>query len=643
MAEPLQVLMVEDSEDDSLLLLRELRRGDYEPHYQRVETEEEMLSALNEADWDVIIADYTLPHFSGLAALKVCQDRDLDLPFILVSGTVSEEDTVAAMKAGAHDYLLKNNLKRLVPAIQRELREAKLRKERRQSEAERRSIEARLTSILDTAADAIIGVDDHERVIFFNQGAEQIFGYDDTEVIGRPLDTFLSKRFVNIYRRHSGNPAVPIGAAWRVNDYEGASGIRKDGTVFPAEASISHFTQDEETFFTIILRDVTEERKLQTHLQTQDRLATVGKLATGIAHDFNNIMSVIALYSSTLAKNPEHPKREDYLNTIENQAQHASNLIGQILDFSRSSIMERSRLDLVQFVQEMVKLLKRTLPESILINLTTGEGEYQVEADPTRLQQILMNLAVNARDAMDNEGVLNINLSRKSVRPGQRPPLPGIEAGEWACLAVSDTGSGIPDDILPHIFEPFFTTKEQGQGTGLGLAQVYGLIKQHGGEIGVTTRKGHGTTFTVYLSLITDDTQREGDSIDQNTSLAGGQETILLVEDDELTREALRDILGSLGYRVLATSTGLEAMYLYDKHKDPIDLVLTDMVMPEMNGVEFYQALEARYPGVKVMVATGYPLDDKGKELLERGVLAWIQKPFSTREIALKVRQVLNE
>jgi len=644
MAEPLHVLLIEDSEDDALLLLRELRRGGYEPLSRRVETAAAMKAALEEQNWDIIIADYSMPLFSGLGALNLAQARGLDLPFILVSGTVSEEETVAAMKAGAHDYLIKGNLKRLVPAIQRELREAKMRRERRQAETERRVVEARLTSILDTAADAIIGVDGREQIVFFNQGAEQIFDYDTAEVIGQLLELLMSKGFIEIYRRRSSDATATAGVAWRIHEYEGASGKRKDGTKFPAEASVSTFTQENEAFFTIILRDVTEDRILQEHLQTQDRLATVGQLAAGIAHDFNNVMAVITLYSSTLARYPDHPKREHYLATISSQAQHAANLIGQILDFSRASIMELSRLDLVPFVKEMIRLLKRTLPESIIIKLTVGDGEYLVNADPTRLQQVLMNLAVNARDAMPKGGEMHMSLTQLTLRLRQRPPLPGMGAGAWACLTVSDTGSGVPDDALPHIFEPFFTTKEPGRGTGLGLAQVYGIVKQHGGEISVTSQVDQGTNFTVYLPLLGKSEPNEEEAIDKGAnSHTGGRETILLVEDNEITRQAIQETLETLGYRVLAAGSGREALALFDEHEKTIDLVLSDMVMPEMSGVEFYQALEARHPNVKVMVATGYPLADEGRELLERGVLAWIQKPFSTSDLALKIREVLGK
>lgn len=517
MAERLRVLIVEDSKDDTALLLRNLRQGGYDPAHSRVQTMAEMEAALEEGDWDVIIADYTLPQFSGLAALELYQARELDLPFILVSGTVGEEEAVAAMKAGAHDYLLKGNLTRLAPAVRRELREAEMRRER---------------------------------------------------------------------------------------------------------------------------------RRFEKRLQTRDRLATVGQLAAGIAHDFNNIMAVISLYSETLVKKPDHPKREVHLTTINEQAQHAAKLIAQILDFSRASVMERTSLDLLPFVREVIELLRRTVPENIAIDLVAEEIAYPVEVDPTRLQQALMNLAVNARDAMVNGGELKLTLSRLTLKLNERPPLPGMEAGEWICLAVRDTGKGIPPDTLPHIFEPFFTTKQPGQGTGLGLAQAYGIVKQHGGEIDVESRLGQGTTFTIFLPALDElgSDSSDGRGAEHTTSpTATGQETILLVEDDEATRQAIQDTLELLGYQILTAGTGRDAFTLFEERREDIDLVLTDMVMPEMGGIDLYQALQTQEPGVKVAVMTGYPLDDKGKRLLEQGAVTTIQKPFSGDDLAHKVRQVLAE
>jgi len=392
----------------------------------------------------------------------------------------------------------------------------------------------------------------------------------------------------------------------------------------------------------LVIREVTEERLRQKHMRTQERLATVGQLAAGIAHDFNNIMAIITLYSQSLERDPEFPKRQQYLATISKQARHAADLISQILDFSRRAVMERGQLDLTPFVKEVVRLLERTLPENIALKMEAGQDGYLVNADPTRLQQALMNLALNARDAMPEGGVLRISLDRVTVGEWERAPVPDMAPGEWVRLMVSDTGSGIPPENFDRIFEPFFTTKQPGVGTGLGLAQVFGIVKQHGGEVVVDSEVGEGSTFALYLPAL--GTPEETGSGEEQTlaTCADVRRTILLAEDNEATRMAIEDALDMLGYRVLAASTGREALDLFSRHKEEIDLVLSDMVMPEMGGVELCQALMAEKPDLKMVVMTGYPLADEGRSLLEQGIVDWIQKPFSPQAIAGKLRALYD-
>ena len=392
----------------------------------------------------------------------------------------------------------------------------------------------------------------------------------------------------------------------------------------------------------LVIREVTEERLRQKHMQRQERLATVGQLAAGIAHDFNNIMAIITLYSQSLERDPDFPKRQQYLATISKQARHAANLISQILDFSRRAVMERGQLDLTPFVKEVIRLLERTLPENIALEHETGRDSYVVNADPTRLQQALMNLALNARDAMPDGGVLKMSLDRLNLTEWERPPVPDMAAGEWVRLRVSDTGYGIPAENFDHIFEPFFTTKQPGVGTGLGLAQVYGIVKQHGGEISVDSALNVGTTFTLYLPALDAPSEAPPGDEEVLAAPAGARRTILLVEDSEATRIAIEDTLDMLGYRVLAASTGREALALFSRHEEEIDVVLSDMVMPEMGGVELYQTLTQENPDLIMIVMTGYPLADEGRSLLQEGIVDWIHKPFSPQAIAGKLRHLLE-
>jgi CheY-like chemotaxis protein len=375
----------------------------------------------------------------------------------------------------------------------------------------------------------------------------------------------------------------------------------------------------------------------------QERLATVGQLAAGIAHDFNNIMAAIIVYADLLKRDPNlHAASRDRLNIITQQVQRAASLIRQILDFSRRSVMEQSTLDLLPFIKELDKLLRRVLPENIRLELTYRPGVYLVNADPTRLQQVFMNLAVNARDASSKGGVLQFELERVQVLPDKPPPCPDIPPGDWVCISVKDSGEGIPPEAMPHIFEPFYTTKPVGQGTGLGLAQAYGIIKQHGGYIDVHSQLGQGTTFHIYLCE-QESVEQESSSLEQQDEMRGGSETLLLVEDDYSTREAMRTLLEDYNYLVLTASNGAEALRIYENKANDIALVISDLVMPEMGGVALFQTLQERWPEVKILFVTGHPMLEEERAILEQGNVHWLQKPFSVQVFNQAVRGILSD
>ncbi len=393
----------------------------------------------------------------------------------------------------------------------------------------------------------------------------------------------------------------------------------------------------------LVIRDVTQERETQQRTQQQERLAAVGQLAAGIAHDFNNIMAVIVLYTQMTLRSPDLlPQTRERLQTISQQARRATDLIQQILDFSRRAVLERRPMDLVPFLKEQVKLLERTLPEHIQIEMAHGSGEYVVSVDPTRLQQMVMNLAVNARDAMPQGGQLKIGLERLCIEDGKKAPLPELSAGEWVRLTVADTGTGIPLDVLPYVFEPFFTTKAPGKGSGLGLAQVYGIVKQHKGEIDVKSRAGHGTLVLIYLpALLTpgsDATMRETPPLSE-----GHGETILVVEDDAATREALVDSLTMLNYRVLTATNGQDAMNVFEQRRGKVALVLSDLVMPVMGGQELLRALRQRDSQVPLVMLTGHPVDRELTNLKAWGLSDWLLKPPSLEQLAEVVERALKK
>ncbi len=501
-----------------------------------------------------------------------------------------------------------------------------------QAEAERARLLLRIQQqaqqvqqIIDTVPAGVLLLDDDGHILLANPAARQALSALIGESIGAPLIHLGSLALSEILAHHTDPLPVEIalpGFPPRIFEAQarpiGESAIRQ---------------------WVLTLRDVTQERVQQRQIQAQERLATVGQLAAGIAHDFNNIMASIVLYAKMMLNSSELSERDKKrLGTIHQQGHRAANLVQQILDFARKSVMERQPLDLVPFLKELEKLLERTLPENIHIHLEYGHEDYLVYADPTRIQQVVMNLALNARDAMPAGGDLRFQFSRLGLESGRPAPFLDMPPGEWVRLDVSDTGAGIAPDVLPHIFEPFFTTKEVGQGTGLGLAQVYGIVAQHEGFIGVQSHVGYGTTFSIYLpALALPDTSAE--LAEEELLIRGRGETILVVEDDVIAREAIAEVLDDLGYHVLTASNGQEALDIFGPH---VDLVLSDWVMPQLGGGDLYAALRSRHPHVKMVVTTGYPLADEGRTLLESGIAAWLKKPFSAGEIAEVVQKALE-
>jgi PAS domain S-box-containing protein len=485
----------------------------------------------------------------------------------------------------------------------------------------------RVRQILDTAQDGILLLDSRYRLELANPAAQAYLAMLTKarvdEVLTQLGGTSLTKL---LEPRAEGMPWHELTVKKQRRTFEAAARPIEGGP--------------EGSGWVLILRDVTEARQQQRYLQAQERLAMVGQIAAGIAHDFNNIMAVIILYADMLLKKQGLPATlQQPLQTIFQQARQAANLISQILDFSRQSVVERRPVDVLPFLKELAKLLKRTLPENITIRLEHDEGQYVVSGDLTRLQQAIMNLAVNARDAMPEGGTLRLELSHLLLEAGEKPPLPDMCPGDWLVLNVIDTGAGIAPRDLPHIFEPFFTTKAPGRGTGLGLAQVYGIIKQHDGHIDVASQVRQGTRFAIYLPAHAMPESQEVEPVIEAPTRGGG-ETILVAEDNQMTRKAVRDVLEMLDYHVLEAADGQEALQLFEQHDD-IALVLSDMVMPSVGGSVLYARLKEKKPDIKMVVITGYPFEEHDKALLSQGIVAWVQKPFEVGQISQAIREAL--
>lgn len=498
--------------------------------------------------------------------------------------------------------------------------------ERSQAEAALRANEIYFRSLIENAMDIVTVLNGDGTIRYESPSIKRVLGYEQEELNGRSVFDFIHPD--DIVKVRNVFEAV-VGSA-------GSSQIlelrfqRKNGSWRVLESVGKNLIDDPHVAGVVVnSRDITERRMFEQQVQRQERLAVVGQLAAGIAHDFNNVMAVIVLYSQLLSVSPNLTAKEKrQLQIIFNEGKRAAELTSQILDFGRKSVLRRQLLDMGPFLEEFVQLLRRTLPEYIEIDMAHEEdANYLVTADPTRLQQALMNLALNARDAMPKGGRIQIELGRLDFQPQEQPPVPDMVAGEWVKIVVSDNGSGISAQEQDHLFEPFYTTKEPGKGTGLGLAQVYGIVKQHNGFIGVESDLGWGTTFTIVLPMA-----QEGRPKEQAASLdaivSGNGELILVVEDNSATRFALMAALESLSYKVKGVSSGVEAMVLLRRHRDEIALVMSDVVMPEMGGIGLLDAMAREGYTMPVILLTGNSTTEELEVVKAQGRAEWYMKPI---------------
>jgi len=632
MGKPLRVLMVEDSEDDALLVLRELRAAGYDPTHERVDTAAALEASLDRHPWDVVIGDYSMPHFSGTAALAILRERGLDIPYICVSGTITEELAVAAMKAGANDYVTKGQLKRLLPAIERELREA-------QARATLRATEASFATLVEHAPVGIYRSSPEGRFLSANAAVVRMLGYESAaDVLGLDMardvyaDAAERQRLVE-RDTYSDRQYDSVEATWK----------RRDGRLLTVQLSVRAVRNraGQVEYYETFVRDVTDQRRLQQQVLQSQKMEAVGRLAGGIAHDFNNLLTVITSYSDLLLEDlaPGDAKRDD-LEQVRKAADGAAALTRQLLAFSRQQAVEPRVVSLNTVVEGLHKILRRVIGEDIELTTTLAPDLGAVRADVGQLEQVLMNLAVNARDAMPTGGRLTVETANVEHDPDYARDREAAAVRQFAMLAVSDTGCGMDEATKARIFEPFFTTKEPGKGTGLGLATVYGIVKQAGGFIWVYSEPGQGTSFKIYLPEVDATAER-------TTAVAGaraprGTETVLLVEDAAAVRAVTKQVLERQGYVVLEAPDGEAALRLAQQHRGPIHLLLTDVVMPRVSGRELAERLTQVRPDMRVLYASGYTDDSVVRHgILELGT-AYLQKPFSPESLARKVRDVLD-
>jgi PAS domain S-box-containing protein len=879
MAKSLRALIVEDSENDALLVVRELEKAGYDVKGTRVETAPAMRAALGQEQWDLIIADFTMPQFSAPAALSLLQEVGIDLPFIIVSGTVGEDIAVEAMKAGAHDYLVKGNLKRLAPAVQRELAEAANRRARQRAEESYRDLvalapigicratrEGRLISAnvafarilgydspdellpLDMQADIYFDAADRPRllgelerggavsrsevrlkrkdgspiwveidaravrtgsgafghlegfvhdidqrirmveelreseerfrrsfsvspvamtltewrtgrIIDANESLVRMLGYGREELIGRtsielglwidvaerdrmvkaieaevpfrgrevrlrtrsgeiryvldsvePLQLGGERVLLSVFEdvterkrgeealraseeryrllfennpqpiwvfdgktlaflavneaacRHYGysrdeflgmtiediRPAEDVAALHHLLKTEARayqeSGIwrhrKKDGTVIEVEIASSPIEFGGRPAQLVLAQDVTERRQLEQKLRQAQKMEGIGQLAGGIAHDFNNLLTAILGYSDLLATQVgEQSPHLESIDEIRKAGERAASLTRQLLAFSRRQVLELRVLEVSALVADLKKMLGRLIGEDIELVTAHDPSAGRIRADAGQIEQVLMNLVINARDAMPGGGRITIETAGVELDETYARTHVTVRPGNYVMIAVTDTGTGMTAETRSHVFEPFFTTKG-GKGTGLGLATVYGIVKQSGGYIWVYSEPGRGTSFKIYLPAVEEAADKLRAA--RPRSPARGTETVLLVEDEESVRTLSRTILEANGYTVLEAESPEEALAIARDHPRTIHLLLTDVVMPEMGGPDLASRIGAIRPRMKVLYMSGYTDHAVFRQgALKKGQI-FLQKPFTPGDLARRVGKALE-
>lgn len=755
------ILLVEDNPRDAQLIADVLIAEGLAAEIERVETREHFEHGLERADLKLVLSDYSLPSFDGLAALGLARARRPELPFILISGTLGEEHAVESVRAGASDYVLKQRIARLPQVVTRALQEAEERERRRQAEGALRETEARYQALVETAFDWIWEVDAQARYTYSSPRILPLLGYHPEEVLGQtPFDfmppdeaTRVRRLFEqaaarresfalleNVNRHRDGRLVVletsgaPIlGADGSLLGYRGMDrditarkkaeselrklaravdqssaaivitdrcgniefvnpkfcqltgytveevlgrnprilkggettpeqyrqlwetisrgqewrgrlhNRRKDGTLYWESASISAIRDHEGqiTHFLAIKEDLTTQIRLENQLLRAQRVESIGRLAGGVAHDLNNILAPILMATSLLKEGVTPEETGPLVDIIAGSAQRGADVVKQLLTFARGSEGKKLPLAPARLLKEMTRIIQETFPKSIMLRTDVPKDVWLVLGDPTQLHQVLLNLCVNARDAMPGGGTLTLAAQNIMVDECYAGMLREAKPGPYVLLTVADTGVGMSAEVLGKIFDPFFTTKGPEMGTGLGLATVQGIVRSHEGHIVVESELHRGSQFKVFLPA-----QPVANPLMEAAVVSdlpnGHGELVLVVDDEPSVREVTERILTKHGYRVMTAREGTAAAGLYAKHQAEIRVVLTDLMMPVMDGAATVRVIREMNPGVKTIVASGAGEKAKLAEVEALKVQAFLPKPFTARELLVTLEQVLQ-
>ena len=636
MAEKLRILMLEDVPVDAELVEHELHNIGIRFTLKRVETRNSFVKEFTEFKPHIILADYSLPAFDGISALEIVRNHDSDIPFIFVSGSIGEEKATETLRMGATDFVLKEKLSRLVPVVQRALHEV-------EEKNKRRTAEELIKSVFETIREGLLVINPEYKIISANKAY--------CEQVKKPLNDIIGLNcYKAAHRRESPcfESGIECPAKHTLETGEVFTTIHnhysKEKTPINLEIKSYPMKDAKGNIISVIetINDITERTALENQLRHAQKLKGIGQLAGGIAHDFNNILTAIIGYGNLLMTRLGGDEQSSrYLEDILAASERAAQLTQGLLAFSRKQIINPRAVNINEIVRSIERLLLRIIGEDIELKAMLSHKDVIAMIDPGQIEQVIMNLCTNAKDAMPDGGILTIETETVEMDSEYVKRHGYGKEGKYVLLSVSDTGAGMDEKTKERIFEPFFTTKEVGKGTGLGLAMVYGIVRQHDGYINVYSEPKRGTTFKIYLPLIKAEVKEAKAA--GAAPPCGGTEVILLAEDDAGVRMLMKEVLEKFGYTVIEAIDGEDAVKKFKENKDKIQLLILDVIMPKKNGKQVYDEIMELKPDAKVIFSSGYTANIiQKKGILEEGI-NFILKPVSPQELLRKVREVLNK
>ncbi|MBW4623069.1 MAG: response regulator [Cyanosarcina radialis HA8281-LM2] len=626
---PVRVLIVDDDEDDYILtrdLLSQIQGTKFALEW--VDNYSSALEKMVQKQHDVYLLDYRLGDRNGLELLQAAIAAGCQAPIILLTGQGDRQIDVEAMKAGAADYLDKSQLRPYW--LERSIRYAI---ERKRTEQKMQAQAA----LLNIATDAIFVRELGDGIVFWNQGAERLYGWKVAEILGKNTQEL-------IYPPSAPPPSEAYETLTATGEWQGElEQVTKDGEKIIVQSRWNLVRDDDgqPKLILVVNTDITQKKQLEAQFLRAQRMESLGTLAGGIAHDLNNVLTPMLMVVQLLQLKLKDEQTQNWLSILETNVKRGAELVKQVLSFARSYEGKRIVLQVGHIVLEIRRIFQQTFPKSIEISTDISPDLWTVFGDATQLHQVLLNLCVNARDAMPYGGTLSITGENIWIDENYARLNIDAQPGPYAAITISDTGIGIPKEIIDKIFDPFFTTKEVGKGTGLGLSTVIGIVKSHKGFINVYTEVGKGTSFKVYLPA-TEVKEINSAREDKTEPFAGRGELILVADDEEAVCEITKLSLETCGYKVMVAANGIEAIGIYTQHQEEISLVLLDMMMPSIDGATTIRTLQKINPDILIIAVSGLASNQQIAELSGSSVKRFLLKPYTAQELLKNVAEVLD-